>query len=140
MIDSYKQLRFRILRWYVRFRNKNSNTNETQKLGYKIVKELLHNPEAKLLYSQHYNMRYIQLDDIFVKLHEESASIINGKYSYFISLDSESYSKLTESFDNRNESVRRKIETVLVNKTNKSLHNILQEVSAEQKLIISNYN
>jgi hypothetical protein len=76
---------------------------------------------------------YIKTDDIFIVLDGNELRIVNGKYEYHISITLRSYEKLTGKFKRILESRRKKMEESMLSKTNRSLSEILHDVSEKTR-------
>lgn len=103
--------------------------SETQELAVAVVKKAIVNPEAELLLAPISGTRYIHFDDVFIVIDSHHVSINNGSYSYHIDMDTTPIDKLRKKFNTKLESTRKTWEHVIVKKTNKSLANILNELT-----------
>jgi hypothetical protein len=104
-----------------------------QELGIKIFEKSLIIPGAELLIAPISGTYYIKTEDIFIVLDGNELRIVNGRYEYHISLTMRSYEKLTDRFKRILESRRKKMEQSMLSKTNRSLSEILQDVSEKSK-------
>jgi hypothetical protein len=98
-------------------------------LAFSVIKKSIFHPSAELLIAPISQNRYIHFDDIYIKLQYEYSVIINGKYSYFIVIPDHYVKELNRLFDVKLESTRRKWELAAERKTNKSLQDILIQLS-----------
>lgn len=116
--------------WTERFNFiKNEKIGATQELGIKIFEKCLQLPDAELLIAPISGTHYIESKDIFIVLDGNDLRIVNGRYEYHIFISTNSYHKLSDKFKRVLEAKRKKMEESMVSKTNKSLSEILEEVS-----------
>ena len=104
-----------------------------QELGVKIFEKSLIIPGAELLIAPISGTFYIKTDDIFIVLDGNELRIVNGKYEYHISISLRSYEKLSGKFKRILESRRKKMEESMLSKTNRSLSEILHDVSEKTR-------
>jgi hypothetical protein len=104
-----------------------------QELGVKIFEKSLIIPGAELLIAPISGTFYIKTDDIFIVLDGNELRIVNGKYEYHISISLRSYEKLSGKLKRILESRRKKMEESMLSKTNRSLSEILHDVSEKTR-------
>ena len=100
-----------------------------QELGIKIFEKCLIMPDSELLIAPISGTFYIKSKDIFIVLDGNELKIVNGKYEYHIYVSSRSYEKMIGKFKRILESRRKKMEESMLSKTNRSLSEILEDVS-----------
>jgi len=106
---------------------------DTQELGIKIFERSLILPDAELLIAPISGTYYIKSKDIFIVLDGNELRIVNGKYEYHIYVSAMSYQKMSDKFKRILESKRKKMEEAMLSKTNRSLSEILEDVSLKSK-------
>jgi len=102
---------------------------ETQKLAVSIVKNAIIHPNAELLIAPISGSHYIAFDKVYICITKSQVTIVNGKYSYDVSLPDGQLTLLIDKFERRLEVVKRKWDDVIITKTTKNLNLILQELT-----------
>lgn len=100
-----------------------------QEIALSIIRKAIINEDAKLLLAPLSETRYIQYNDIFIRIQPGFFSIINGKYSYDVSMPNSAIESIVDKFNIKLESTRKKWENSMTQKTTKSLNTILSELS-----------
>lgn len=100
-----------------------------QEIALSIIRKAIINEDAKLLLAPLSETRYIQYNDIFIRIQPGFVSIINGKYSYDVSMPNSAIESIVDKFNIKLESTRKKWENSMTQKTTKSLNTILSELS-----------
>jgi hypothetical protein len=72
---------------------------------------------------------YIESDDIFIILNGDGLKLINGVYQYRIDLPETACRELSNKFRRALENRRKKMEKKMILKTQRSLKNILENLS-----------
>jgi hypothetical protein len=134
-------LRYRIARVRVVFRRLSRNfemamdskleQSDTKDLALAIVRRAIACPTAVMLIAPISGTRYIQFDDIFIKLTENLITIVNGSYTYQISISDKETEFLLEKFNFRLEFIRKQWEASIMTKTKKSLTTILEDLNSK---------
>lgn len=134
-------LRYRFARTRVVFRKLNRyfetamdsklEESETKDLAITIVRRAIANPTSTMLIAPISGTRYIHFDEIFIKLNENLITIVNGTYTYQISISDKETEALLDKFNFRLEFIRKQWENSIMTKTKKSLGNILDELNSK---------
>lgn len=103
--------------------------DKNQKLGVSIFEKALIIEEAELLIAPLSHTYYIEAGDIFIILDAITLRIINGRYQYHIAINEEVFNKLSSRFKRVMEKRRKQMEDKITTKTNRSLQQILEDVS-----------
>lgn len=103
--------------------------DDTQKLAVDIVRKAIYTNESNLVIAPISGTKYIHYDEVFIKLESGVVTIINGTYTYHIQLPNKVIYELSEKYDFRLESIRKRWEAHITAKTKRSLTNILQELN-----------
>lgn len=100
-----------------------------------IHKKLLKDKETELLLAPISSKRYLKNEKfgITVVLHGRNAEIINHVYSYSIHLDTKSWSKVDNEFNEELENRREEFEVEIKANIKKSLKNILNSMSQKNE-------
>jgi hypothetical protein len=133
----WKALRIKFLRLYVRINKRFERkdvANETQTKTVTILKKVTLSPDSELMIAPISGTYYIKWRDIFVKFAGDKVHIINGKYSYEVWLTLSQSDDLLSFFKHRLESKRKMMEKEIMEKTNRSLDDILNEIEKKEKL------
>ena len=104
-----------------------------QELGIKIFEKCLILGDSELLIAPISGTFYIKTKDIFIVLDGNDLRIVNGKYEYHIYVTLRSYEKMVDKFKRVLEVRRKKMEESMLSKTNRSLSEILDDVTSKQK-------
>lgn len=124
-------------RFWIRFKNRigrldfapGPELTPNQELGIKIFEKTLVRNDVELLIAPLSSTYYIKADDIFMMLDGNELRIINGRYEYHIHLNEKSHTKLAYKFKRVLENKRKRMEETMLSKTNRSLKEILEDVS-----------
>lgn len=100
-----------------------------QELGIKIFEKVLVRSDVELLMAPLSSTYYIKAQDIFVMLDGTDLRIINGRYEYHITINEKLHLKLAYRFKRVLENKRKRMEATMFSKTNRSLNEILEDVS-----------
>lgn len=100
-----------------------------------IHKKLLRDKETELLLAPISSKKYLKNEKfgITVVLHGRNAEIINHVYSYSIHLDSKSWLKVDNEFNEELENRREEFEVEIKSNIKKSLKNILNSMSQKNE-------
>ena len=138
MIEISHWLRWKIKRLLVtwrRFKRKVfnlvepvENLNESQVLTINIVLKLIRNTKSVMLIAPISKTKYLQYQDIFIKLEGHSVTVINGTYMYNIQLPFKEIQMIYDKYDQRLEFIRKKWEDQMIVKNKSSLGSILENL------------
>jgi|LakMenEpi03Aug12_release.lakeMendotaPanAssembly.Ray.scaffolds.fasta_scaffold80092_5 hypothetical protein len=103
--------------------------DENQILGVGIFEKALVKPGVELLMAPLSETYYIESDDIFIILNGDGLKLINGVYQYRIDLPETACRELSNKFRRALENRRKKMEKKMILKTQRSLKNILENLS-----------
>jgi hypothetical protein len=103
-------------------------TTENQELAISIVKKAIAHPDVELLMAPITGTRYIRYNEIFISIETCLVTIINGTYSYHVSIPEKETYQLIDKFNFRLEYLRKNWEATIRNKTKRSLTTILAEL------------
>lgn len=103
--------------------------DDNQILGIGIFEKALVRPGVELLMAPLSETYYIESDDIFIILNGDGLKLINGVYQYRIDLPESSCRELSNKFRRVLENRRKKMEKKMLLKTQRSLKNILENLS-----------
>jgi hypothetical protein len=92
---------------------------------------MMSNQESNLLIAPISNICYIEWKHYFIRFGDSSATITNGKFSYYIWLPSATTDRLRRQFYNHSEERRMKLEGTYDKKTLKNLKTVSGELSKE---------
>jgi len=95
------------------------------------IRKMMSNQESNLLIAPISNICYIEWKHYFIRFGDSSATITNGKFSYYIWLPSATTDRLRRQFYNHSEERRMKLEGVYDKKTLKNLKTVSGELSKE---------
>lgn len=101
-----------------------SDIDDIQKQGISIIRRMMCKSDSTLLIAPISSICYIEWKHYFVKFSDNSATITNGKFSYYIWLPSLVSEQLRQQFYKNVELRRRKLETNYDKKTLESLKEI----------------
>lgn len=101
--------------------------SETQQLAISVVKKSINFNRSELLIAPLSGTRYIHMKDIFIRIEFRDITIINGVYSYHVTIPEYHANKLYRKFNLKLETRRKLWETSILTKTNRSLANILKD-------------
>jgi len=107
---------------------KKTELEENQKIASNIIIRAISRPNAKLLIAPISGTKYIHVDDIFIKMDYDGVSIINGRYSYDLSLPNAEMALLIRRFNIRLEKTREDWDAIINSKTNHSLATIFEDM------------
>lgn len=127
----WRFMRIRFLRIYIKINGsivRDEQLSQTQKHAFSIFKKMANTPETTLQMAPNSGTIYLALDDIFAILDNYRLNIINGKYSYDISLTVKQYDSMKAFFRRKLEGRCKNIEKEVIERTNKSLVNILNSI------------
>ena len=119
------------LRARLKFRKmvqKKTELEENQKIASNIIIRAISRPNAKLLIAPISGTKYIHVDDIFIKMDYDGVSIINGRYSYDLSLPNAEMALLIRRFNIRLEKTREDWDAIIHSKTYHSLATIFEDM------------
>ena len=125
-----KQRRF----WIKSFKIFNPKTllTDSQDLSIAIVRKAISHPDAELFMApataSRSGARYIRYKDIFISIENGLIAIINGTYSYHISIPEREMYHIVNKFNFRLENIRKIYEATIRNKTKRNLTNVLVEL------------
>ncbi len=133
--NMFRYFLYKRARFLVRFRrliNKRLATDagecsETQQLAIAVVKRAINLNKSELLIAPLSGTRYIHMKDIFIRMEFRDITIINGVYSYHVTIPDYHADKLCRKFNLKLETRRKLWENSILTKTNRSLTNILKE-------------
>jgi hypothetical protein len=96
-----------------------------------ICKKIISNKDSTLLIAPISGKRYIKYEkgNLFIILSKEQIEIINHVYSYTIPMNSIILHKIEKIFDNRLEEIRLDMEMEIKNNIQKSLSQLLRDLS-----------
>ena len=96
-----------------------------------ICKKIITNKDSTLLIAPISGKRYIKYEkgNLFIILSKEQIEIINHVYSYIIPMNSIILHKIEKIFDNRLEEIRLDMEMEIKNNIQKSLSQLLRDLS-----------
>lgn len=96
-----------------------------------ICKKIITNKDSTLLIAPISGKRYIKYEkgNLFIILSKEQIEIINHVYSYTIPMNSIILHKIEKIFDNRLEEIRLDMEMEIKNNIQKSLSQLLRDLS-----------
>ena len=137
LIKIWKTLRIKILRLYVRINRKFAKkeaANETQQKAITILKRITVSPESELMVAPISGTFYVRWKEIFVKFEGDRVNIINGKYSYEVWLTLKQSDEMHSFFRHRMEARKKMMERAIMERTNRSLEDIINEIETEEKL------
>ncbi len=126
----YKRLLIKFLRVrinIIKSLNK-SDITDAQLTSIKILKKIMLSPDVEMFIAPSTGVHYVQCKEVFSKFSGDQVQIINGKYSYTVSLTLKQAEDLVHFFRNRLESKKKGIEKQITEKTNRSLNTILTEM------------
>jgi len=95
------------------------------------IRRMMSNQESNLLIAPISNICYIEWKHYFIRFGDSSATITNGKFSYYIWLPSATTDRLRRQFYNHSEERRMKLEGTYDKKTLKNLKTVSGELSKE---------
>ena len=95
------------------------------------IRKMMRNQEATLSIAPISKICYIEWKHYFIRFGDSSATITNGKFSYYIWLPSATTDRLRRQFYNHSEERRMKLEGVYDKKTLKNLKTVSGELSKE---------
>jgi hypothetical protein len=133
---AWKTMRIKLLRSYIEINrrfSRNEIASETQLKTISILKKVTVSPESELMIAPISGTYYIKWKEIFVKFQGERIHIINGKYSYEVWLTMKQSDELLSFFKHRLESRRKMMEKTILERTNRSLDDILKEIEIEKE-------
>ena len=107
----------------------NVSRSETQTIAIAIIKKAINHPESKLLYAPLSNIKFIHYKDIFVKIDGNDISVINGVYSYHITIPTQDTEYLSNKFRQKLESIRNDWDSEITHKVTRSLSSVLDDLS-----------
>jgi hypothetical protein len=110
----------------------NAPLSENQEIAISIVKKSIAHPDAELLMAPITGTRYIKYKEIFIVIENCLVTIINGTYSYHVTIPERETYQLVDKFNYRLEFLRKNWETAIRNKTKRSLTTILAELHRVQ--------
>ena len=130
-----RSLLYKRARFLVRFRrliNKRlaadaGECSETQQLAIAVTKRAINFNKSELLIAPLSGTRYIHMKDIFIRIEFREITIINGVYSYHVTIPDYHADKLYRKFNLKLETRRKLWETSILTKTNRSLASILKD-------------
>lgn len=131
----FRSILYKRARFLVRFRrliNKRLATDagecsETQQLAIAVIKRAINFNKSELLIAPLSGTRYIHMKDIFIRIEFRDITIINGVYSYHVTIPDYHADKLYRKFNLKLETRRKLWETSILTKTNRSLASILKD-------------
>lgn len=103
--------------------------DETQKLAMDIVRKAIFHNGSNLVIAPISGTKYIHYDEVFIKIESGVITIINGTYTYHIQIPNKYVYDLSEKYDFRLESIRKRWEAQITAKTKRSLTNILEDLN-----------
>ena len=121
-----KQRRF----WIKSFSILNPKTllTDNQELAITIVRKAISHPDAELFMAPITSTRYIKYKDVFISIESGLIAIINGTYSYHVSIPEHEMYIIVSKFNFRLENIRKIYEATIRNKTKRNLTNVLAEL------------
>lgn len=102
---------------------------EIQRMAISVARKAILNPKSNLMIAPISGTRYIQYEDIFIKIDLRLIMIINGSYTYHVTISDSDTEWILVKFNNRLETIRKQWENSITNKTTKSLSNILDNLT-----------
>lgn len=102
---------------------------EIQKVALAVARKSIFNKNSTLMIAPISGTRYIQFNDIFIKIESRMLMIINGSYTYHVNLSDKDTEWLLNKFNNKLELTRKIWENSITKKTTKSLSNILDNLT-----------
>jgi glutamate racemase len=133
---TWRSLRRKLLKVYVKLNKRmirEEAISQTQKNAMKILKKMMVSPESEMMIAPISGTHYIHWKDVFARFNGDKVQIINGKYFYDIWLTAKQSDEILDFFRHRLENRRKKMEIEIMDKTNRSLETILQEIENEEK-------
>lgn len=98
---------------------------ESQDLAVKVITKAISHPRSVLLMAPISGTRYIHFDDVFIRMEFNQLTIINGVYSYQITIHPKDADSLVTKFNLKLEQTRKQWEREIVGKTKQSLTTLL---------------
>ena len=95
------------------------------------IRKMMSNQESNLLIAPISNICYIEWKHYFIRFSDSSATITNGKFSYYIWLPSVTTDRLRRLFYNHAEERRMKLEGMYDKKTLENLKTVSGELSKD---------
>ena len=139
----WSALRIKFLRAYVNVNQKmiakESEGTEPQLYAIKILKKMITHPDSELMTAPISGTYYIHTKDVFSKIDECRVQIINGKYFYDIDMTLKQSDELYNFFKRVLEDKRKEMEKEIMEKTNRSLSKILDELNIEDNKVPSDF-
>jgi len=101
---------------------------DNQELAITIVRKAISHPDAELFMAPITSTRYIKYKDVFISIESGLIAIINGTYSYHVSIPDHEMYIIVSKFNFRLENIRKIYEATIRNKTKRNLTNVLAEL------------
>lgn len=102
---------------------------EIQKIALSVARKAIFNKNSNLMIAPISGTRYIQYNDIFIKIESRLLMIINGSYTYHVNLSDRDTEWILNKFNGRLENIRKQWEASITTKTTKSLSSILNDLT-----------
>ena len=100
---------------------------ETQQLAIAVIKRAINFNNSELLIAPLSGTRYVHVNDIFIRIEFRDVTIIDGIYSYHVTIPDYYADKIYRKFNLKLETRRKLWETSILTKTNRSLSSILKD-------------
>lgn len=105
--------------------------DDIQRQGISIIRRMMSKSDAVLLIAPISNICYIEWKQYFIKFTDNSATITNGKFSYYIWLPLATSDSLRQQFYKNVELRRRKMELNYDKKTLENLKDITSQLDGQ---------
>ena len=100
---------------------------ETQQLAISVIKRAINFNNSELLIAPLSGTRYVHVNDIFIRIEFRDVTIIDGVYSYHVTIPDYYADKLYRKFNLKLETRRKLWESSILTKTNRNLSSILKD-------------
>jgi hypothetical protein len=120
-------IKYKIKKWIVRIKrdkSKDLGLNDIQQKAYDIVIRLINDKESELLIDPETGRKGIRKKDVFVKIHNNRISIINGIYYYDIGIEDIIRENIIDKFNSKLSRKFNAIDNQVTSKIKNSLDNI----------------
>jgi hypothetical protein len=107
---------------------KDQDLNEVQISSYSLIKKLIKHDDSDLIYSPISNTYYIENGDYYVRFTNNSLTVTNGKFSYYVWLPDKKMESLQSLFHAKLESKKEVLDKKYDRNTLKSFEEIHQSL------------
>ena len=107
--------------------NRHSKIHQTAASIFRIT---LKNPESEFIIMPVNDKRIIKLESsgLYIKLEKYSLSITNHKYNYIINISTDVYTRLSQMFDHKIDSINSNEERQILNQLEVGISNVLESI------------